>query len=136
MDNFVKLQPLKSMQNVFLSRKIQDLVEGYNCNLTRLGVPRDTYGKKLFRLLIVKISHALRLVISREFEDQVCELENMLKHFNKESFVKERCASFVDKKQFSRRNKNSNINFFVWSKIFELCFLPWRTTIFKMDKLM
>lgn len=78
MENFVKLQPIKSMQNVYVSRKIQDLVEGYNCNLTRLGVPPDTYGKKLFRLLIVKMSHALRLVISREFEDQVCELENML----------------------------------------------------------
>ena len=89
METFVKLQPLKSMQNVYVLRKMYDLNEGNVCNLTSVGVPPDTHGKLLVHLLIEKISHAVGLVISREFDDQVCELENMLKHFNKELFVKE-----------------------------------------------
>ena len=71
MESFVKLQPITSMKNVSGLRAMHDLVEGNVRNLSSLGVPSDTYGKLLVHLLIEKIPHSLRLVISREFDDEV-----------------------------------------------------------------
>ena len=75
---------------------MHDLVEGNVRNFSSLGVPSHTYGKLLIHLLIEKYPHSLRLVISREFDDEVWDLENMLKYFKNELFAKERCASLVD----------------------------------------
>ena len=70
------------MKNVSGLRAMYDLVEGNVRNLSSLGVPFDTYGKLLVHLLIEKILHSLRyLVISREFDDEVWKLGNMLKYF-------------------------------------------------------
>ena len=71
MESFVKLKPMKSMKNVKGLRAMYDLVDGNVRNLSSLGVPSDTYGKLLVHLLIEKIPHSLRLVISREFDDKV-----------------------------------------------------------------
>ena len=81
MESFVKLQPITSMKNVSGLRAMYDLVEGNVRNLSSLGVPFDTYGKLLVHFLIEKILHSLRLVISREFDDEVWKLGNMLKYF-------------------------------------------------------
>ena len=71
MESFVKLPPITSMKNVSGLRTMHHLVEGNVRNLSSLGVPSDTYGKLLVHLLIEKIPHSLRLVISREFDDKV-----------------------------------------------------------------
>ena len=92
MEIFVKLQPKTSMKNVSGLKAMYDLVEGNVSHLSSLAVPSETYGKLLVHLLIKKIPHSLRLVISREFDDEVWDLENMLKYFKKEVFAKERCA--------------------------------------------
>ena len=68
-------------------KEIYDLVEGNVRNLSSLGVPSDTYGKLLVHLLIEKIPHSLRLVISREFDDEVWDLNNV-KIFQKRAFCK------------------------------------------------
>ena len=80
MESFVKLQPITSM-------KMYDLVEGNVRSLSSLGVSSDTYGKLLVHLLIEKISHSLRQVISREFDDEVWNLKNV-KIFQKRAFCK------------------------------------------------
>ena len=108
MESFVKLQPITSMKNVSGSRAMYNLAEGNVRNLSSLGVPSDTYGKLLVHLLIEKIPHSLRLVISREFDDEVWDLENMLKYFKKELFAKERCASLVNEKPYNPNNRNEN----------------------------
>ena len=105
-ESFVKLQPITSMKNVSGLRAMYDLVEGNVRNLSSLGVPSDTYGKLLVHLLIEKIPHSLRLVISREFDDEVWDLENMLKYFKKELFAKERCASLVNEKPYNPNKRN------------------------------
>ena len=92
MEIFVKLQPKTSMKNVSGLKAMYDLVEGNVSHLPSLAVPSETFGKLLVHLLIKKIPHSLRLVISREFDDEVWDLENMLKYFKKELFAKERCA--------------------------------------------
>ena len=68
------------MKNASGLKTMDDLVEGNVRNLSRLGVPSDTCGKLLVHLLIEKIPHSLRLVISREFDEEVWDLENMLKY--------------------------------------------------------
>ena len=87
MESFVKLQPITSMKNVSGLRAMYDLVEGNVRNLSSLGVPSDTYGKLLVHLLIEKIPHSLRLVISREFDDEVWDLKNV-KIFQNRAFCK------------------------------------------------
>ena len=57
-------------------------------------------------MLIEKISHSLRLVISLEFDNEVWDLENMLKYFKKEIFAKERCASLVNEKPYNPNKRN------------------------------
>ena len=64
-----------------------DLAEGNLRNLSNLGVPSHTYSKLLVHLLIEKIQHSLHLVTSREFDDEVWELEN-IKIFQKGAFCK------------------------------------------------
>ena len=65
MESFVKLQPITSIINASGLRAMYDLVEGNVCNLSSLGDPSDTYGKLLVHLLIEKVPHSLRLVISK-----------------------------------------------------------------------
>ena len=109
MESFIKLQPITSMKNVSGLRATQYLVEGNVRNLSSLSVPPDTNAKLLVDLLIEKIPHSLRLLISRELDDKVWDLENMLKCFKKELFANERCASLVNEKPYnpSKCNKNT-----------------------------
>ena len=108
MERSVKLQPITSMKNVKGLRTMYDLVEGNVRNSSSLGVPSDTYGKLLVHLLIEKIPHTLRLVISPEFNDEVWDLENMLKYFKKEIFAKERCSLLVNETLYNPNKRNEN----------------------------
>lgn len=85
----MKLQPLKSMQNVYILRKMCDLVEENIRNLKDLRVIPDKCGKSVVHLLIEKIQHDLRLVTSHDF-DQVYGSGNILKYFRKEPLEKSR----------------------------------------------
>ena len=89
-------------------RAMYDLVEGNIRNLSSLGVPSDTYGKLLVHLLIEKIPHSFNLVISREFDDKIWDLKNILKYFKKKFFAKERCSSLVNEKQHNPNKYNEN----------------------------
>ena len=106
MESFEKLQPITSTNNVSGLRTINDLVEGNVRNLSSLGVPSDIYDKLLVHLLIENIPHSL--VISREFNDKICYLENMLKYFKKELFGKKRCASLVNEKPYNPNTRNED----------------------------
>ena len=70
-------------------------------NLPSLGVHSDTHGKLLVDLLIEKFPHSLRLVISREFDEKLWDLENMLKYFKG-------CASLVNEKPYNPNKCNEN----------------------------
>ena len=73
MESFVKLQPVTPMKNVSGLIAMYDLFQGNVRNLSSLGVPSGTCDKLLVHLLIGKISHSLRLVNSREFDDKVLD---------------------------------------------------------------
>lgn len=96
MESFVKLQHIKSMQNVYALRKGYNLVERNICRLTNLVVSHDEHKILLIHLLIKKILYPLRQVITLKFDDQVWELENMLKYFKKEIFAEEQWVSLID----------------------------------------
>ena len=133
MECFVKLQPITSMKNVSGLRAMCNLVEGNVHNLSSLGVPSDTYGKLLVHLLIGSIPHSLRLVISRECDEKVWGLENMLKYFKKELFAKECCASLVNEKLYNPDKCNeTTMSSFLLGQQKLLCLLPRRTFPNKM----
>ena len=87
MERFVKLRLITFLKNVSGLRAMCDLVEGNVRNLSSLG---DTYGKLFVHLLIEKILHSLRLIISHELDGKVWDLKNMIKYLKKELFAKER----------------------------------------------
>ena len=72
MESFVyeTLQSITYMKNVSGLRAIYDLVEVF------LLIHMANF-------LIEKVPHSLCLVVSREFDDKVWDLENMLKYFKK-----------------------------------------------------
>ena len=91
-----------------------DLVEWNVRNLLSLGAPSGTYGKLLVHLLLLhllieKIPHNLGLVTSREFDEKVWDLENMLNYFKKKLFANERRASLVDEKLYNPNKCNEII---------------------------
>ena len=97
------------------------------------GVPSDTYDKLLVHLLIGNIPHSLRLVISRECDEKVWGLENMLKYFKKELFAKERCPSLVNEKLYNPDKCNeTTMSAFLLGQQKLLCLLPRRTFPNKM----
>ena len=59
-------------------------------------------------MLIKKISHSLHLVISREFDNEVWDIENTLKYFKKEIFAKERCSLLVNETLYNPNKSNEN----------------------------
>ena len=85
---FCKIKPTTSMENFNGLRAMYNLVEENVHNLSSLGVPSDTCGKLLVHLLIRKFRHSLCLVFSREFDDKLLDLKNMLKYFKKRAFCK------------------------------------------------
>ena len=65
-------------------------------------------GKLLVHLLIEKIPHSFNLVISREFDDKIWDLKNILKYLKKKFFAKERCSSLVNEKPYNPNKHNEN----------------------------
>ena len=110
------------MQNVYILRKMCDLVEENIRNLKDLRVIPDKCGKSVVHLLIEKIQHDLRLVTSHDF-DQVYGSGNILKYFRKERLEKSRALLLKTKNSPADVMKRKNVVFFIWSKISWAVFL-------------
>ena len=80
--------------------KIYDLVKGSAHNLTNLGVRPDSNGKLLVPLLIEKNPVCFTFSLFVEFDDKLCELENMLKYFKKEIFAMLKSLMLIFVKKF------------------------------------
>ena len=79
MKRFVQLPVIKNNNDVFGLRKLYDQVESSVRNLKSLQVDTSGYGALLVPLLIEKLPFNLRQSIAKKFENDIWELQEMLK---------------------------------------------------------
>ena len=79
MKRFVELPVIKNKNGVFGLRKLYDQVESSIRNLKSLQMDNSGYGTLLVPLLTEKLPFNLRQSIAKKFENDNCELPQMLK---------------------------------------------------------
>ena len=73
-------------------RQFFDRIENHICSLQSLGIESESYGKLLIPLIMEKLPGELRLIISRKIEQDVWDLDTLLKALNGELEARERCV--------------------------------------------
>ena len=101
MKKFVTIPPVKNDRDVRGLRKLYDEVETSVRNLRTLNVDTSTYGSLLVPLLNEKLSPDLRLRLSRNFENEVWILDNMLEMLKLEVEAKERSLTIAKGSNFN-----------------------------------
>ena len=80
---------LKGLRNLF--DKVETQVQG----LKSLGVPSSTYGSFLFSILMTKLPHDLRLLVSRRVSDDDWDLDSLMRILDEEIGARERAATML-----------------------------------------
>ncbi|CAB3991676.1 TNF receptor-associated factor 3 [Paramuricea clavata] len=115
MDSLLKLPEATSMGEVKKLRNIYDKLESHVRSLRNVGVSPDTYGSFLAPVVMLKIPEELRIIITRDLPSGEWKLEPLLKIFNTELQLREKCALVSGTGQrkeqhFSQRDKGKYIN--------------------------
>ena len=88
----LSLEPVTSQHKLRELRQLFDLVEAQVRGLKSLGVESASYGSLLTSVLLQKLPHELRLIVSREVEEGDWNLDELLKQFEREIGARERAA--------------------------------------------
>ena len=91
MDSFHKIQAVKSMNQVKELRTIYDQLESTVRNLNSMDVKTEMYGCFLVPILTQKLPNELKMIMSREFKNNIWDFNEMLKISKQELQAKERC---------------------------------------------
>ena len=102
MDSFIKLQPVKSMNHIRELRNVYDQTEIIVRNLKSLDVETETYGAFLVPTLTQKLPNELRMIMSREFKNNIWEFDKVLSIFKEELQAKERCSLSASSNNITR----------------------------------
>ena len=104
MESLVALPRVESMNKLNELRSIYVQIETTIRNLRSLKVETKTYGSLLIPLLVEKLPNELTVIISRKFENNVWNLDDLLFYFKQELQAKERCPSSSKVKKDSERD--------------------------------
>ena len=88
---------LKGLHNLF------DKVETQVLGLKSLGVPSSTYGSFLSSILMTKLLHDLRLLVSRRVPDDDWDLDSLMRILDEEIGARERAATMLTPHPIYRR---------------------------------
>ena len=119
MESLVNLPAVTSLSNVSQLRKMYDQVEVSIRNLKSLNMPPASYGALLIPVLNEKIPEELRVIISREFKDNLWNLEDMIEVVKAELHARERCSTVTlngGRKKKGDSPGSTTENFFMESK--------------------
>ena len=92
MDSLLKLPEATSMGEVKKLRNIYDKLELHVRSPRNVGVSPDTYGSFLAPVVMSKIPEELRIIITRGLPSGEWKLEPLLKIFNTELQLREKCT--------------------------------------------
>ena len=105
MDVLVKLPRATSYKDIETLRKIYNSLETSVRNLTELNVDINSYGTLLISLILERIPSELKVIISRRFKDDVCDLLSLIEIFKEELFARERIEA-IDNTENSFEGEN------------------------------
>ena len=91
MDNLLKLPVVSSVTDIKGIRQLYDKTEIHIRGLQALGIEAEQYGSLLVPVLLSKVPQELRLIISRKFDTEAWNLDELLKVFKTEVEARERC---------------------------------------------
>ena len=92
MDMLRSLEPVTSQHKLRELRQLFALVEAQVKGLKSLGVESTSYGSLLTSVLLQKLPHELRLIVSREVKEGDWNLDELLKQLEQEIGARERAA--------------------------------------------
>ena len=92
MDMLLNIEAVTSQHNVIGLRRMYDRVESHIRGLRALGVSSDSYGSLLSSVLLKKLPHELRLLISRKVSDDEWNTDALMKVLEEELKAREGTA--------------------------------------------
>ena len=91
MDNLLKLPVISSVTDIKGIRQLYDKTEIHVRGLQALGVEAEQYGSLLVPVLCNKVPQELRLIISRKFDTEDWNLDELLKVSKTDVEARKRC---------------------------------------------
>ena len=93
MDILLNVEAVASQHDLKGLRHLYDLIESHVHALKSLGVSSDSYGALLSSVLLSKLPHELRLIVSRKTNDDDWNLDNLMKEMEREIDARERAKA-------------------------------------------
>ena len=91
MEVLLNVEPIVSQHNLKGLRHLFDLIESHVRGLKLLRVSPDSCGALLSSVLLLsKLPHELRLIVSRKTSDDEWNLDNLMKEIEQEIEARER----------------------------------------------
>ena len=107
MDILLALEPVTSQHKLRELRQLFDLVEAQVRGLKSLGVESTSYGSLLTSVLLQKLPHELRLIVSGEVEEGDWNLDELLKQLEREIGARERELQWVQVKPLNAKYESN-----------------------------
>ena len=93
LENLLGIDAITSQHNLKGLRHLYDTVESQVRGLRSLGVPAASYGSLLSSVLMNKLPQELRLIVSREVQNEEWELERLMRIVEREIDARERAST-------------------------------------------
>ena len=104
MDILVKLSKVFDIKDLKNLRKLFHSLETSVRNLTDLDIVVKTYGTLLINIIFDRIPAELKIIISREFKNDVWDLRKIIEIFKNELFALERISAISDNEKTEAGN--------------------------------
>ena len=92
MDNVLKIQAVKSSQDLDKLRAMCDQIEGIVRSLDSMSIGAEMYGTFLTPIVLSKIPEDFRIMVSRKLDEDKWDLSGVIKVFNEELSLREKCS--------------------------------------------
>ena len=93
MDTLLNVEAVASQHDLKGLRHLYDLIESHVRALKSLGVSSESYGALLSSVLLSRLPHELRLIVSRKINDDDWNLDNLMKEMEREIDARERAKA-------------------------------------------
>ena len=107
MESLLKINKIKSRENIKGLRMLYNHVESCVRNLRSLKLDTTGYGSLLIPILKDRLPDDITMIIARKFGGNTWTLDQVMKHFNDELRAQENCASMTSSK-YSNHNNYKN----------------------------
>ena len=92
MDNLLKIQAVKSSQELDKLRAMCDQIEGIVWSLDSMSIGTEMYGTFFTPVVLSKIPEDFRVMLSRKLDEDTWDLSAVIKVFNEELSLREKCS--------------------------------------------